>query len=205
MLKLTNDHARSVVVTVAAALAAAMACPAMAGSVYTWTTEGGTTAYTNDSERVPAKYKNSTKRRTLGALEDYPRLSKSRVKVVGDYSQRVHARLQHLRAGSQADSAASAPAEHPMTMNLEQGAGPGGGDRIAIPIGALGQEPVISEEFSLRTRDSIATRNVQVSQQGDRILAIRLGPKNQRKINQRMDAAATAALGSRLQLPVGPE
>ena len=39
------------------ALAIGLATPAAAGTVYRWTTEAGTVAYTDDAKRVPARYR----------------------------------------------------------------------------------------------------------------------------------------------------
>ncbi len=203
MLKLTNDHTIAVVATVAIAIAA-VASPSMASTVYSWTTEDGTEAYTNDAKRIPAKYKDSAKRRTLGKLNNYPRLTKSDVKSEIPYSQRVHARLEKLRAGPPVVSAGPAVAGHPITIDVGMGSGQGNRDQVSIPVDSLGKEPIVTEDFSVRMRDSIATRRVQITRQGDQILAVRVERKNQRKINERLDAAAADALGGRKVPAIGP-
>ncbi len=196
MLKLTNDHKIAVVATVAIAIAA-VASPSMASTVYSWTTEDGTAAYTNDAKRIPAKYKDSAKRRTLGKLNNYPRLTKSDVKSEIPYSQRVHARLEKLRGAPPAVSMGPAPgAAHPITLHV--GAG------IEVPIDTRGEEPIVTEDFSVRMRDSIATRDVRITRQGDKIIAVRVARKNQRKINERLDDAAADALGGRKVPTIGP-
>jgi len=182
----------------------AVASPVTAATVYYWTTEDGAEAYTNDAKRIPAKYKKSAKRRTLGKLENYPRLTRSDVEVEKGYAKRVRARLEHLRARRSAEAPVEAAGKAPIRIDIGQPGGRGGRDQVSIPVDAQGQEPIFSQEFSIRTRDSIATRNVQITQQGDEIVAVRLAEKNQRKINERMDAAATAALGKRLVDPIGP-
>ncbi len=53
-------------------------------------------------------------------------------------------------------------------------------------------------------RDSIATRRVQITRQGDQILAVRVERKNQRKINERLDDAAADALRGRKVPAIGP-
>ena len=203
MLKQMNGRAGFVLATVALVIVA-VASPVTAATVYYWTTEDGTSAYTNDAKRIPAKYKESAKRRTVGKLENYPRLTRSDVKVEDAYAKRVHARLQNLRDRRPADVQAEAAGKAPIRIDIDQAGGQGGRDQVSIPVDAHGQEPIFSQAFSVRTRDSIATRTVQITQQGDKIVAVRLAEKNQRKINERMDAAATAALGKRLALPIGP-
>ena len=198
MLRLMNDHAIAVVTTVAIAIVA-LASPSLAHTVYGWTTEDGTAAYTNDPKRIPAKYKDSAKRQTLGKLKDYPRLTRSDVKVASSYAQRVQARLEKLRAGLPSVSAGPSVAEHPITIDVSMGSGKGGQDQISIPVSSLGREPIVTEEFSVRMRDGIATRNLQIIRQGDEILSVRLARKNQRKINERVGDA----LGGRLVPSIG--
>ena len=60
------------------------------------------------------------------------------------------------------------------------------------------------EDYSVRMRDSIASRNVQFTRQGDKVLSVRVGQKNQRKINERLSATDAAALGGRLMPSIGP-
>ena len=198
MLKQMNGRAGFVLATVVLVIVA-VASPVTAATVYYWTTEDGTAAYTNDAKRIPAKYKKSAKRKTVGKLENYPRLSRSDVKLEDAYAKRVHARLHQLRDRKAAEAPGQAAGKASVRVDIAQG----GGDRVSIPVDAAGQEPIFSQEYSVRTRGSIATRNVQVTQQGDQVLAVRLGEKNQRKINERLDAAATAALGKRLVFPIG--
>jgi hypothetical protein len=175
-----------------------------ASTVYSWTTEDGTAAYTNDAKRIPAKYKASAKRRTLGTLKNYPRLSKSDVKFETPYEQRVLARLKKLRGGPPAVSAAGAVAGHPITIDVGMGSGEGDRDQVSIPVDLLGEGPIVTEEFTVRMRDSIASRKVQITRRGDEILAVRVAAKNQRKINERLDAAAANALGGRKVPTIGP-
>lgn len=184
MLKLMNDRAIVVGMTVAIAIVA-IATPSMAHSVYAWTTDEGTAAYTNDPKRIPEKYKDTATHRTLGKLKNYPRLSKSDVRFEKSYSQRVQARLEKLRAGSPSVSAGPAAAEHPITIDVGMGSGKGGRDQVSIPVAARGGAPIVTEELSVRMRDGIATRNVQITRQGGEILSVRIARKNQRKINER--------------------
>ena len=64
----------------------AVASPVTAATVYYWTTEDGAEAYTNDAKRIPAKYKKSAKRRTLGKLEEADTNDRFRVSL----SKRMH-------------------------------------------------------------------------------------------------------------------
>ncbi|MFP6628372.1 MAG: hypothetical protein VCC67_04980 [Myxococcota bacterium] len=193
MLKLMNDRAIFVGMTVAIAIVA-IATPSMAHSVYAWTTEEGTAAYTNDPKRIPEKYKDTATHRTLGKLKNYPRLSKSDLRLEKTYSQRVQARLEKLRAGLPSVSAGPAAAEHPITIDVGMGSGKGSRDQVSIPVAARGGAPIVTEELSVRMRDGIATRNVQITRQGGEILSVRIARKNQRKINERMTDASRERL-----------
>lgn len=201
MLKLMKDHSITMVATIVIAIAA-VASPSMAGTVWSWTTEDGTAAYTNDPKRIPAKYKDSAEKRTVGKLKNYPRLSESGVKYEKPYVERVNSRLERLREGPPAVSAGPAVAgRHPLSFDV---ALKGDGDQISIPIDDASAEPIVTEDFSVRMRDSIASRNVRITRQGDRVLSVRVARKNQRKINERLDDVAADALGGRYVPAIGP-
>lgn len=209
MLMLMNDRAiaRVMAFGVTAAIAIAVAAPSMAATVWSWTTEEGTAAFTNEVKRIPAKYKDSAKRRTIGALKNYPRLTKSDVKYKKPYAERVTARLERLRGGPPAVSAGPAMAgKHPITVDIGMGAGAGRAqDQISIPVEAeAGDEPIVVQDYSVRLRDSIATRRVNITRQGDKVLAIRVGSRNPRKINERLDEVEAEALGGRYRSAIGP-
>jgi len=199
MFKLIDDHAIALLATLSIAIVA-VASPSLAHSVYGWTTDEGTAAYTNDPKRIPAKYKDSAEPRVLGKLKNYPRLSKSDVKIDSSYAQRVQARLEKLRAAQPAVSSGPSAGAHPITIDIGMGSGKGARDQVSIPVGTQAGAPIVTEEFSVRTRDGIATRNLQITRQGDEILAVRLARKNQRKINERVGDA----LGGRLVQGIGP-
>ena len=54
---------------VAVGLVCSLAAPAAAGTLYSWTTEEGTIAFTDDAKRIPARYRDVAKRRQVGGLE----------------------------------------------------------------------------------------------------------------------------------------
>lgn len=185
MRKRMNDHALLVLVTVGLAVMAA-AGPTLAATVYTWTTEDGTKAFTDDPKRIPAKYKDQVERRQLGKLKNYPRYTESKVKHESTYEKRVAERLERLR--TPAPPAVSAP-----PPGVEGGARYAVGlseptqDQVSVPVGGLGEEPFETTEHRIRTRESIATQDLQITRQGDKVISVRISAPNQRGIEEDVD------------------
>ena len=50
-----------------------VASTATAGEVYSWTTDAGVRAFTNDQKRIPSRYKTAAKKQTVGSLKAYER------------------------------------------------------------------------------------------------------------------------------------
>jgi hypothetical protein len=166
-----------------------VATSAAAGTAYQWTTEDGTLAFTDDPKRIPAKYKDAATKRDLGKLKSYPRFTVAKTTTREPYGERLGARLEALRTPAlPAVSAAPPSAGAAPGLRLDLGLGEGrygNGDQLSIPIDAPGDEPVVISNHRVRMRNSIATQDVQIAKQGDRILAVTVSPRNQRKINER--------------------
>jgi hypothetical protein len=184
MRKLMNDHAVLVLVTVGLAVAA-VAAPTLAGTVYSWTTEDGTAAYTDDPKRIPAKYKKQVEKRQLGKLKNYKRFTESQVKQDTPYEQRVNDRLGALREGPPAVSAAPPGREGGVRYGV--GIGAPDNDQISFPVGEASDEPFVTSEHRIRTRNSIATQDVQVTKQGDKVISVRISAPNQRSVSERVE------------------
>jgi hypothetical protein len=199
MRKLINDHAALVLVTVGLAVAA-VAAPTLAGTVYSWTTEDGTSAYTDDPKRIPAKYKKQVDKRQLGKLKNYPRFTESQVKHEKEYEDRVDERLGALREGPPSVSAGPPGAEG---VRYGVGISRSDNDQLSFPVGGGSDEPIVTSEHRIRRRNSIATQDVYVTKQGDKVLSVRLGAANQRKINERLDDETMSAIGD-VQPSIGP-
>lgn len=162
------------------------AAPSFAGTVYSWTTEDGTMSFTDDAKRIPAKYKAVAKQRQIGALKSYPRLTESDVKYAAPYHKRVADRLDALRAEPPAVSAAP-PGMGDGRMRYDVGIGDAANDQLSLPVGVggLSEEPVTTSNHRIRMRDSIATQDVQITKQGDKILSVNISPRNQRGVTER--------------------
>ena len=169
--------------------------PAFAGSVYSWVTEDGTHAFTDDPKRIPAKYKDAAKRRTVGQLKNYPRLTESKVSYETPYEKRVQSRLETLRAPAPPAVSAGPPgaAAHPLAVQI--GTTSSENDQVSIPL--IGDEPLVTTHHRVRMRDSIATRHIRVTKQGDRIVSVIVDERNQGPIDERIDADVDAVLPAR--------
>lgn len=123
-----------------AAVAAVLAVPlllpllpssASAGRVYEWRTEDGTTAFTDDVRRIPARYRDSARVRPTGPLADYEHLTETDAGAQDAYARRLAERLERLRT-------------------LNRGDGPAAPSPVAAasahPLGELGIESVARED-----------------------------------------------------------
>ncbi len=186
MRKLIKDH-RTLMLFVVLVAVAAIAAPTLAGTVYSWTTEDGTSAFTDDPKRIPAKYRGVAKQRELGPLEDYPRYTESKVKSGAAPQERLEARLEDLRGAGSLPAVSAGPprGQQPAGVRYGLGLNGRGGDLISFPVDETSDEPIVTSEHRIRTRNSIATQDVIVTKQGDKVISVRVGAPNQRKVSER--------------------
>ncbi len=185
MRKLMKDHLTLVLVTVGLVIAA-IAAPALAGTVYSWTTDDGTSAFTDDPKRIPAKYKNKVERRQLGKLKNYKQYTESQVKHEASYEARVSDRLDALRAPEPPAVSAGPPGEPGVRYGL--GIGATDNDQVSFPVDGDSGEPFVTTQSRVKLKSSIATQNIAVTKQGDEVVSIRVSPPNQRGITDPVSA-----------------
>lgn len=157
-------------------LAFVLGASASAGTLYSWKTEDGTFAYTNDKKRIPTKYKAEAETSTLKSMGSYARFTpgpKTDGKAHGD---RIVERLEVLRtnAGSAAGVEASSSSDGFVSVNVNSGRR-NTGSEVNIPVGAAGDvnEPVVIEHVRMKpVWGSNTSRHFRVVKQGDRVLAI---------------------------------
>jgi hypothetical protein len=157
MMKLTHWIAGST-------LAAFCAAPAFAGTYYTWTTEDDVVSYTNNSKRIPAKYRDSAKQQSTGSLQGYKQYTPSQ-KADGSHASRLSDRLEHLRAASAAPAVSSAPEGTGVTLDF-------GSVELQVPGDADASEPITVEEVRVRDRGHTSSRTVQVIRRGDKVISV---------------------------------
>jgi hypothetical protein len=156
--------------------ALAFAGPAAAESYYSYRTDEGAYAFTDDAKAIPEAYRAQARRHALSPLRRYQRLTPSDSRATSDYAKRLEARLSELRGMNQqarAEQAArSGPASAP-TIALQTG-GEGSPLLQITPVeGATSDDgPVIVETLAAKPAGGIVTRDNTVVRQGDKTLAI---------------------------------
>ena len=85
-----------------AVLIVGLAGPSFAGNVYSWVTEDGTHAFTDDSKRIPAKHRDEARRRSMGKLSRYERFTEvDAPESKESYEDRILARRDALRTAEE--------------------------------------------------------------------------------------------------------
>jgi hypothetical protein len=178
-------------------VAAGIACltlagSAFAGTLYHWTTEEGTYAYTDDKKRIPARYRDQATKRTMKSLRDYERYTPIPRAAEGTYGTRVQARLEGLRDASRPRAVGASPASGGGSggyVSVGGGGRFGGGTRLAVPVGAGSAgagEPLVVESFRVRKSDGHqSTRHVQVVRRGDEIISVVKDERNDGPVTPR--------------------
>ena len=155
-----------------AALACLLAVPAVAGELYSWRTENGAYAFTDDEKSIPARYRDAAERRSTAALDDYERFTPEDSAAKQHYAEALEARLERLRAlnaGRAVGPTVATSASGDKTVSLQVS----GRDAPSVDITAgENSEPVIIETIRTRPEGKMVTRPSTVIRQGDRTLAI---------------------------------
>lgn len=166
--------------------------PAFAGNVYSWVTEDGTYAFTDDPKRIPAKHKAEAKARPMGDLKRYGRYTVDRTDK--SYTDRLRQRQSDLRE----QAISTSPQVVVSGQGAGQGAGvvynmpfnvgrSGGGQRGAgmqLPLGATGtttgDEPITVESIRVKPVEGEASRHMTIVKQGDRVISVFKGENRDR-------------------------
>jgi hypothetical protein len=151
-------------------LLAALAVPAGAGTLYKWTAEDGSVAFTDDPKRIPERYRSQVKSIETGGLDAYARFTPSDGARQSEQQRRLQERLERLRAINRPPQAVAVPGPgvQPTIMIRTD-------ERTAltIPNNAQGdEEPIVVEQMRVRNPNSITTRHITVVRQGDRVLSV---------------------------------
>lgn len=165
----------------------AFAAPALAGTLYQWTTESGTASFTDDPKRVPARYRAEAEPRQMGKLSSYSRLTiPAPMKAGKAYGDRIDTRLESLREaraprGVATEGAGGLYGAGALNVAI------GDGNQLMLPLtrdGSDGGVPLTTEEHRVRLADTIATQDLSVTRRGDKILSRTLSPRNQRPVSE---------------------
>ena len=156
------------------ALLAALAATAAAAPVYSWRTEDGGYAFTDDPKAIPARYRDQAKLRSTARLRDYAHYTPSDDAAAERYAEQLTRRLAYLRAANAqpvaprgAVAASSTGPTASLTMQSANGYQP------SVEISQnTGSEPIVVETLFTRPEGKMVTRQTQVVRQGDQILSI---------------------------------
>jgi hypothetical protein len=160
----------------ATVLAALLSSPAAADPVYSWRTEDGGYAFTDDPKSIPPRYRDQAKLRETARLHDYKRYTPSDDKAAARYAEQLDRRLDHLRRlnaepvapSSGAPMVAGAQLGPTVTMQSANDFEPS----VEVASGGQSEEPVVVETLFTRPEGKMVTRQSVVVRQGDKTLAI---------------------------------
>jgi hypothetical protein len=176
-------------------LVAGLAGPAFAGNVYSWVTDDGTHAFTDDPKRIPAKHRVQAKKKTMGRLTRYERFTEVSSEVDKPYAERIRERRTALReVTSPAPIGAVTGTLQPPSTSLVYSTAVSGGNGqgnqsgafVNVPIGSQassGSEQTTIESIRVRTPKSLASRHITVIKQGDRPVTVIKGELRQRPLD----------------------
>ncbi len=172
----------------ALALAAALFAPAaVQADVFGWRTEDGVFAYTDDRDKIPARYADEAVVVRDTGLRSYPRLTREDSETTRVVAERLQKRLDYLRQVNaptvvEAPAAAAAPAAAGRTTVTVATGDPRVPTLDVHTDDSAG--PVIVEPLLTRYSDQARTRRTTVVKQGDRTLALVKGRSHHYDVNE---------------------
>jgi len=162
------------------AAALLLGVPAGAGEIYSWRTEDGAYAFTDDAKAIPARYRDQVETRANADLGGYARLTAPAPGSTDAYAKRLARRLEYLRALNRELDVAHAPATVASTQAISLDSGP---LNIGLPVDDA-DGPVIIENVRFRYQGEEATRHNTVVRKGGKTVAVIKGQRNIGPINQ---------------------
>ena len=174
-----------------------LAGPAFAGNVYSWITEDGTYAFTDDSKRIPAKHRAEAQKKTMGKLARYERYTEVDSEKGKPYTDRVRERQSGLRSmtaaapqGAVVGAMASQGTGIGYTLPVSGGSSSGQNASLWVPTNestSVDSEPTTIESVRMKPENSMATRHWTFVKQGDRIVTVIKGELRQRPLKSRSE------------------
>lgn len=157
-------------------LAAAATSPAGAEVIYRWTADSGEIAFTDDIDRIPARYRKHARQESERGLANYSRYTHSAASL-DDHRAALAERLEYLRSfngGGEAHTgatrlaaASTSGALHETVIQLD--------DRTTVRVPHQATEeagPIIVEEVRVKRDGSLFTQHNTIVRQGDKILMV---------------------------------
>ena len=172
----------------ASLIAAALPVAPIAADVIAYRTDDGVFAYTDDHDKVPARYADDAVTVRDSNLHSYPRLTVEDSTTTREVTARLEKRLDYLRQVNAASTAARAVAATaagqgtvisiPTASGTRIGEG-GAGFVTPSPsidvVAGQSDEPIVVEPILTKQGDRVRTRRATIVKQGDKILAIMKG------------------------------
>lgn len=163
----------------AMSLAFVLGASASAGTLYSWKTEDGTLAYTNEMKRIPARYKGGAAKSNLKSMQSYDRFTPGPKLDETSYGDRIVERLEVLRANDTSartvagTAIASGGGSSFVRVNAANGMNSSAVVNIPVAAQADDMEPVVIEHVRMKPgKGRMTSRHFKIVKQGDRVLAV---------------------------------
>jgi hypothetical protein len=154
-------------------LTAALAAPAAAGTLYRYTTEDGSLAFTDDLKRVPERYRQTAQTMETGKLTRYARYSPADPAARARHDAMLAERLVWLREFNAAAEAAAEARRVGMVPEAVVRLNRDTSVRVPAMVTDLYDEgPLVIEEVRVKRPGRTITTHNTVVRQGDRNLIV---------------------------------
>ena len=176
---------RNLTLVGATALVSALLAAPIAADVFAYRTEDGVFAYTDDHDKVPARYAADAVTVRETKLGTYPRLTVEDSATTRAVTARLEKRLDYLRQLNAASAAerevASTAAAQRTVLTIPTGAGAAS---PSIQVAADASDaPIVIEPVLTKQSDGSRTRRATLVKQGDKLVAVMKGPSHQIDVN----------------------
>ena len=157
-----------------------LGAPAAFAEMYSWRTEDGGYAFTDDRDHVPARYAEQVTVLPSRKLADYERFTPQDDAARDEQANRLAERLSYLRSlNAPAPYLAATPATSAATQRtISLSTGNPHAPEIQVPVGQ-GSGPIVVEPVLAKRSGDVRTRRVTVIQQGGQTIAVIKGAPHQ--------------------------
>jgi hypothetical protein len=171
---------RNLILAGASALASSLLAAPIAADIIAYRTEDGVFAYTDDHDKVPARYAADAVTVRDSALQTYPRLTLEDTPAARAVTSRLEKRLDYLRQLNAASAAerevAANSAAQSTVISIPTGRSGANGTQPSIEIAASASDaPIVIEPIHSKQDGRATTRRTTIVKQGDKILAVMKG------------------------------
>ncbi len=175
----------------ASALVSSLLAAPIAADMIAYRTEDGVFAYTDDRDKVPARYAADAVTVRDSALHTYPRLTLEDTPAARAVTARLEKRLDYLRQLNAASAAerevAANSAAKSTVISIPTGTLGRDGKGVAPPsievAASASDEPIIVEPILTKEDGRARTRRATIVKQGDKVLAIMKGRSHHVDVN----------------------